>query len=63
MARGILIAAVEGPAYGAIGGDSLSVWSKRLRTRVKMQMHYEGEQILPGDRAAPKDAESCSSAE
>ena len=50
------IAVLNSPAYRAIGGDNLSVWSKRIVARVKMLMRYEGEQILPGDATAPKDA-------
>ena len=42
--------------YRAIGGDNLSVWSKRVTARVKMLMRYEGHQILPGDMGAPEDA-------
>jgi hypothetical protein len=47
---------LKSPGYRAIGGDNLSVWSKRVTARVKMLMRYEGEQILPGDQTAPKDA-------
>ena len=47
---------LKSPGYRAIGGDNLSVWSKRVTARVKMVMRYEGEQILPGDQTAPKDA-------
>ena len=43
-------------AYRAIGGDNLSVWSKRVTAPVKMLMRYEGHQILPGDMRAPEDA-------
>jgi hypothetical protein len=43
-------------AYRAIGMDNLSVWSKRMMARFKLLMRYEGEQILPGDQTAPKDA-------
>jgi hypothetical protein len=47
---------LEGPAYQAIGGDNLSVWSKRITSRVKRLMRFEGEQILPGDKFAPGGA-------
>ncbi|MGC2200626.1 MAG: hypothetical protein WA633_10850 [Stellaceae bacterium] len=50
------VAVLNNPAYRAIGGDNLSVWSKRIVARVKMLMRYEGEQILPGDATAPKNA-------
>jgi hypothetical protein len=47
---------LKGAAYRAIGGDKLSPWSKRITGRVRMLMRYEGEQILPEDRAPPSDA-------
>ena len=50
------VTVLQGPGYRAIGGDNLSVWSKRVTARVKMLMRYEGEQIRPGDRAAPDGA-------
>jgi hypothetical protein len=50
------VAVLNSPAYRAIGGDNLSVWSKRIVARVKMLMRYQGEQILPGDATAPKNA-------
>jgi hypothetical protein len=48
-------------AYQAIGNhgagsDKLSVWSKRVTARIKILMRFEGEQILPGDALAPKQA-------
>lgn len=50
------VAILQGPAYRAIGGDNLSVWSKRVTARVDMLMRYEGEQIRPGDGTAPEGA-------
>src|SRR5262252_6171126 len=47
---------LKSPAYRAIGMDNLSVWSKRIMTRIKLLLRYEGEQILPGDRTAPRQA-------
>jgi hypothetical protein len=47
---------LKGAAYRAIGIDNLSVWSKRVMTRIKLMMRYEGEQILPGDQLAPRQA-------
>jgi hypothetical protein len=52
---------LRSPAYNsignhALGGDNLSVWSKRVTERVKMLLRFEGEQILPGDGVAPRDA-------
>ena len=50
------VAVLKGAAYRAIGGDNLSVWSKRVTARVEMLMRYEGEQIRPGDAGAPEGA-------
>lgn len=50
------VGVLQTPAYRAIGGDNLSVWSKRVTARVEMLMRCEGEQTLPGDRAAPEGA-------
>ncbi len=50
------IGLLKDAAYRAIGGDNLSVWSKRVTGRVKMLMRYEGQQILPGSAAAPEAA-------
>ena len=47
---------LKSPAYRAIGMDNLSVWSKRMMTRIKLLMRYEGEQILPRDQLAPRQA-------
>ena len=45
------------PGYLAIGGANLSPWSKRLGSRYERLMRFEGEQILPGDKIAPDNAE------
>jgi hypothetical protein len=50
------VAVLQSPGYRAIGGENLSVWSKRVTARVNRLMRYEGEQILPGDAAAPEGA-------
>jgi hypothetical protein len=50
------VAVLKSPAYRAIGMDNLSVWSKRIMARIELLMRYEGEQILPGDQLAPRDA-------
>ena len=42
--------------YLAIGGDNLSVWSKRVTAMCKRIMRYEGEQLVPGEVAAPTGA-------
>ncbi|MGE4046669.1 MAG: hypothetical protein AB7F35_17550 [Acetobacteraceae bacterium] len=41
------------PAYMAIGGENLSVWSKRVTKMAQRLLRIEGEQTLPGDLAAP----------
>jgi len=42
--------------YRAIAYDNLSVWSKRVTAMCKRLLRFEGEQIVPGDLAAPKGA-------
>jgi hypothetical protein len=51
------IAVLSSPAYRAIGGENLSVWSKRVTKLCQRIMRYEGEQILPGDAVSPPGAE------
>ena len=47
---------LDSPAYRAIGGENLSVWSKRITGKVQMLLRSEGTQILPGDQLPPPDA-------
>jgi hypothetical protein len=47
---------MDSPAYRAIGGENLSIWSKRMTSKVQILLRYEGTQILPGDRLPPSDA-------
>ena len=47
---------LQGPGYRAIGGENLSPWSKRVTARVQRLVRFEGDQILPGDKAAPDNA-------
>jgi hypothetical protein len=47
---------LDSPAYRAIGGENLSVWSKRITGKVQMLLRSEGVQILPGDQLPPPDA-------
>jgi hypothetical protein len=49
-------AVMRSPAYQAIGGENLSVWSRRVTAMAKRIMRFEGEQIVPGDVAAPDGA-------
>lgn len=50
------LAVLQSPAYRAIGGDNLSVWSKRVTAKCRRLLRFEGEQILPGDAVAPEGA-------
>jgi hypothetical protein len=50
------LAVLESPAYRAISGDNVSIWSKRIRTKCRRLIRFEGEQILPGDALAPAEA-------
>lgn len=47
---------LSGPAYKAISGDNLSIWSKRLGTKYKRLLRSDGDQINPGNLAAPAGA-------
>ncbi|HUN41353.1 MAG TPA: hypothetical protein VMU81_13765 [Acetobacteraceae bacterium] len=47
---------LQSPAYRAIGGENLSVWSKRVTAMCARLIRFEGEQILPGSQAAPEGA-------
>lgn len=47
---------LQSPAYRAIAGDNLSVWSKRVTAMCTRLLRLEGEQTLPGDQAAPTGA-------
>ena len=50
------LAVLQSPAYRAIGGDNLSVWSKRVTAKCRRLLRFEGEQILPGEAVAPTEA-------
>ena len=50
------LAVLQSPAYRAIGGENLSVWSKRVTAKCQRLLRFEGEQILPGDAVAPQNA-------
>ncbi len=47
---------LQSPEYRAISGENLSPWSKRLISRCQRIVRFEGEQLLPGDAAAPAGA-------
>ena len=50
------LAVLRGEAYRAIGGENLSPWSKRITARCQRLLRFEGDQILPGEQAAPDNA-------
>jgi hypothetical protein len=47
---------LQSAPYRAIAGENLSVWSKRVAPMCKRLIRFDGEQILPGDQAAPSGA-------
>ncbi len=47
---------LSGPEYKAVSGDNLSPWSKRLGQQYKRLLRCEGDQINPGNLAAPAGA-------
>jgi hypothetical protein len=50
------VAVLRSPPYLAVGGDNASPWTKRTARFRKSILRYEGEQLYPGDRTAPRDA-------
>jgi hypothetical protein len=50
------LAVLRSAPYLAIGGANLSIWSKRVTGMAHRIMRYEGEQLVPGDVAAPAGA-------
>jgi len=49
-------AVMNSPAYTAVGGANGSVWTKRVTSKAKRIMRFEGELIVPGDKVAPSGA-------
>ena len=47
---------LQSAPYRAIAYENLSVWSKRVTAMCKRLIRFDGEQILPGDQAAPSGA-------
>jgi hypothetical protein len=47
---------LQSAPYRAIAGENLSVWSKRVTALCQRLIRFDGEQILPGDQAAPSGA-------
>src|SRR5580692_1115619 len=50
------VSVLHSAPYLAIGGDNLSVWSKRVTAMCQRIMRYEGGQVLPGDAVGPAGA-------
>ena len=50
------VAVLHSPPYLAIAGANSSPWTKRTQRFRKSLMRYEGEQLVPGDVAAPAGA-------
>jgi len=50
------VGVLHSPAYQAVGGANGSPWTKRVTSRTKSIIRFEGDQILPGDAAAPSGA-------
>ena len=48
---------LESPAYRAVSGDNVSIWTKRIGAKCRRLIRFEGEQILPGDALAPDEAQ------
>jgi hypothetical protein len=42
--------------YLAVGGENMTVWTRRVTAMAHRIMRYEGEQLLPGDATAPAGA-------
>ena len=47
---------LHSPAYNAIGYDNASIWTKRVTAKARRIMRFAGEQLMPGDAAAPANA-------
>jgi hypothetical protein len=50
------LSVLQSAPYRAIAGENLSVWSKRVTAMCKRLIRFDGEQITPGDQAAPAGA-------
>lgn len=47
---------LQSASYKAIGGENLSVWSKRMTGKCQRICRFEADQTLPGRQAGPADA-------
>jgi hypothetical protein len=50
------VGVLHSPPYLAIAGENSSPWTKRTARFRKGLLRYEGEQLYPGDLAAPREA-------
>ncbi|HVZ10150.1 hypothetical protein [Rhodopila sp.] len=50
------LSVLDSPAYRAIAGDNLSVWSKRMTKICRRLLRFDGEQTLPGNADSPRGA-------
>lgn len=50
------VGVLRSQAYNAIAYENLSVWSKRVTSKCKRLLRFEGSQIGPGPTAAPAGA-------
>ena len=50
------VGVLHSPAYQAVGGANGTPWTKRVGARTKPIIRLEGEQLRPGDAAAPSGA-------
>src|SRR5215471_6458306 len=46
----------KSPPHLAVGGNNASPWTKRTAKFRQSILPYEGEQLFPGDRTAPREA-------
>ncbi len=53
----IAVEVLKSPAYRAVAGENASPWTKRVTGFCKSLMRYEGVEINPGERTAPREAE------
>jgi hypothetical protein len=48
---------LRSPGYLAIGYENNSPWTRRVGWRCIKRLRFEGEQVVPGDRLPPADAQ------
>jgi hypothetical protein len=50
------LSVLQSAAYKAVGGANGSPWTKRVTSKAKRIMRFVGDQLVPGDAAAPSGA-------